>query len=176
MTPHPRLFLIIDARRNPPHFGASDGKRFGTLRMLGADDIAACALWLARTCGRAMLDAFELRLLQDGCIGSVQLQDEDGTQIQAEAEVVAIERDDEGLYLRWQSKFECSDCAGLGDLDEDDIDRLKLHGEPGPCKACGGEGHYFGSELVTDYDGRALPGQGRRSFAHEQWLMNLGWR
>ncbi len=175
MTPHLRPFLTIDARCNPPHFGASDGKRFGTLRMLSADDIVACARWLASIGGRPLLDAFELRLLQQNCIPSVQLQDEDGTSIKAEAEVVGIERYDTGLYLRWQSKFPCDTCEGLGELDEEQIDRLKLDAEAGRCHECGGEGHWYGSDLLTDYDGRALPGQGR-SFADEQRFMSFGWR
>lgn len=175
MTPHPRPLLTIDARHYPPLFGASDGVRTGTLRMLSADDIVACARWLASIGGRPLLDAFELRLLQQNCISGVQLQDEDGTPIEAEVEVVGIERYDSGLYLRWQSKFPCDTCKGLGWLLDEDLERLKLDVDEGRCGECGGEGHWYGSDLLTDYDGRAVPGQGR-SFADEQRFMSLGWR
>jgi hypothetical protein len=155
MTPHPRPFLTIDAR-HPGHvrFRCGDGQRTGSLRMLLGQRLGEYSLWLARTAGRDVLDQFELQCIREGLIEGVRLRDEDGGTVHATAELLALERTDDGLYLRWASKVECHRCKGEGYLEGCD---LEDHEEEGTCDECGGEGHVLGAEVVTDYDGRMLP-------------------
>lgn len=166
-TPHPQPLLIVDARMpRSVRFRCGDGSRTGTLRMLLGHRLGEYALWLARTAGRDMLDQFELQVIREGLVEGVRLRDEHGDPVHATAELVGLERTDDGLYLRWASKAECHRCKGEGYLQGCDIEDLDDE-EEGTCDECGGEGFTLGAEVVTDYDGVMLP-EGASAFLNEQ--------
>lgn len=142
-------YLVIDRTKVMPIcMVAEDGKRFGTTQILDDAEVPAYAKWLGLIGGRELLDAFEVKLINDGML-RVWPIDEDGEPLHDECEAVEIRHYDDGSRIAWEPKVRCETCCGAGHyrldgglVDEEDV-----------CVLCDGNGFVWGCEFETDMDG-----------------------
>lgn len=147
-------YLVIDRTMAQPFRGVveSGGKSCGTTQMLewGAE-LREYAKWIGLNGGRALLDQFEVQLINDGML-PVWPVDDEGEPLHDECDAVEIIHYDEGARIVWQPKVRCDTCFGQGHhnlngepMDEDDL-----------CLDCDGNGWTWGIEFETDMQGNPL--------------------
>jgi hypothetical protein len=127
------------------------GKSAGTTRLLDDREVPAYAKWLGLVGGRELLDAFEVKLINDGMLRLWPV-DAEGEPLHGECEALEIRRYDDGPRIVWEAKIQCDICCGQG--------HHNLHGEPVEeddlCITCDGSGYTTGPEFETDINGEPL--------------------
>lgn len=106
-------YLVIDNTMTRPIRGVycPDIRAVQSTRALPGQEIKAYAQWIGLNGGRALLDAFELQLINDGVL-HIAPHDEDGFAHPGLCEAIETFRTDEGLRIIWQVKTRCRACRG----------------------------------------------------------------
>ncbi len=146
-------YLVIDRTMvQPIRLVVEDGRTFGNTQLLDWQEVPQYARWLGLVGGRELLDAFEVKLINEGMIW-VWPVDADGEPLHDECNCEEIRRYDDGPRLVWTPKLRCETCFGQGHyvmdgrpVEEEDI-----------CLDCAGNGWTWGSEFETDMHGEPLP-------------------
>jgi hypothetical protein len=143
-------WLVIDNTKTHPIQGVVEagGRRVGNTSILSWDEVTAAARWLGINAPRRLLDAFELKLIEDGVI-RLRPVDEDGNVYPGRCEPIEMVRHNTGTRIVWQQYTECDTCDGKGHTapptqeatDEDE------------CLWCSGTGWASCCELETDMEG-----------------------
>lgn len=148
------MYLCIDRTKVQPITAVVErgGQCIGTTRLLDWRDLPAYARFLGLFGGRELLDAFELRLINDGMLFIWPIDDE-GEPLFDECDATEIRRYDDGSRIVWQARLKCQICCGDGHFGQpgDEITDEDL------CPNCDGTGEITGEEFETDMDGRPLP-------------------
>lgn len=146
-------YLVIDRTMTMPIrlVVESGGNAFGNTQLLSDADVPAYAKWLGLVGGRELLDAFEVKLINDGML-RVWPVDSEGDPLHDECDATEIRHYDDGSRIAWEPKWRCDTCCGEG--------HFNLHGEPVEeedlCPHCDGLGQITGPEFETDMDGGPL--------------------
>lgn len=65
----PTKYLVIDCTMSQPILGVvRGGNEFGNTQLLADSEVPAYAKWLGCVGGRELLDAFEVKLINDGML------------------------------------------------------------------------------------------------------------
>lgn len=146
-------YLVIDNTMTRPIRGVycPDIRAVQSTRALPGQEIKAYAQWIGLNGGRALLDAFELQLINDGVL-HIAPHDEDGFAHPGLCEAIETFRTDEGLRIIWQVKTRCRACRGKGHFRTDG----GLVEDEDLCLNCE-EGFVYEPEVVTDMDGLVVP-------------------
>lgn len=146
-------YLVIDRTMTMPIRNVVDteGLVFGNTQLLHDNEVQEYAKWLGLVGGRELLDAFEVKLINEGML-RVWPVNADGDPLYAECEALGIRRYDTGTRLQWEPRVQCPFCHGHGHhnlggelVDEEDL-----------CLSCCGCGYITGAVFETDLDGRPL--------------------
>jgi hypothetical protein len=151
-------YLTIDRTMSEPirMVVDNDTGMKGNTQMLEWQELKDYARWLGVAGGRELLDAFEVKLINDGMLWYWPV-DADGEPLHDDCDALEIRHYDEGSRIAWQPKLKCNTCCGNG--------HFNLHGEPvgedDLCLDCDGIGWRWGEEFETDMQGNCcLPNVG----------------
>lgn len=145
------MYLMIDLTMEQPIRGVGDASRRGNTQLLTMAEVPDYAKWLGLVGGKALLDAFEVQLINDGLLWIWPVDDE-GEPLHDECDCLEMRRYDDGARLVWQPKVRCETCFGQG--------HFVMDGSPVEdedfCPCCDGNGWVWGREFETDMDGSPI--------------------